>query len=42
MQAASVGLREVSLELGGKNAALIFQDANMDHVIDGVSSLVIL
>ena len=36
MQAASVGLREVSLELGGKNAALIFQDANMDHVIDGV------
>lgn len=36
MQAASVGLREVSLELGGKNAALIFKDANMDHVIDGV------
>lgn len=36
MQTAAVGLREVSLELGGKNAALIFDDANMDHVIDGV------
>lgn len=37
MKAAANGLREVSLELGGKNAALIFDDATMDHVIEGVT-----
>ena len=36
MQTAAVGLREISLELGGKNPALIFEDANMDHVAEGM------
>ena len=37
MKAASTGLREVSLELGGKNAALIFEDAVMDRVAEGMT-----
>lgn len=37
MKVASNGLREVSLELGGKNAALIFDDAVMDRVVEGVT-----
>ena len=37
MKAAADGLREVSLELGGKNAALLFEDADMDQVIEGVT-----
>ncbi len=37
MKAAANGLREVSLELGGKNAALIFDDAEMDRVVEGVT-----
>lgn len=36
MQAASVGLRDISLECGGKNAAIVFADANMDKAIEGV------
>ena len=36
MKTAAVGLREVSLELGGKNAALIFDDAKMDKVAEGM------
>ncbi len=36
MQAASVGLRDISLECGGKNAAIVFSDANMDKAIEGV------
>lgn len=35
MKAAATGLREVAMELGGKNAALIFDDADMDRVIEG-------
>jgi aminomuconate-semialdehyde/2-hydroxymuconate-6-semialdehyde dehydrogenase len=35
MQAAAVGLRPVSLELGGKNAALVFADCDFDAAIDG-------
>ena len=30
-------VRPVSLELGGKNAALVFADANMDEAIDGLT-----
>ncbi len=37
MKAAANGLREVSLELGGKNAALVFEDARMDAVADGMA-----
>ncbi|MCY3877851.1 MAG: aldehyde dehydrogenase family protein [Rhodobacteraceae bacterium] len=37
MKAAATGLREVSLELGGKNAAVIFQDVVMDRVIEGMT-----
>ncbi len=37
MKAAAKGLREVSLELGGKNAALVFDDAHMDAVAEGMT-----
>lgn len=35
MKAAAEGARPVSLELGGKNAAVIFADANMEKAIEG-------
>ncbi|MEL0083514.1 MAG: 2-hydroxymuconic semialdehyde dehydrogenase, partial [Gammaproteobacteria bacterium] len=34
-EAASVGLRDASLELGGKNAAIVFADADLDKAIEG-------
>ncbi len=37
MRAAATGLRDVSLELGGKNPAIIFADANLDAVFPGSS-----
>ncbi len=37
MKAAANGLRDVSLELGGKNAALVFEDARMDAVAEGMT-----
>lgn len=37
MKAAANGLRDVALELGGKNAALVFDDADMDRTIEGVT-----
>ncbi len=37
MKSAANGLREVSLELGGKNAALVFEDAVMDRVAEGMT-----
>ena len=37
MKVAATGLREVSLELGGKNAALVFEDARMDAVAEGMT-----
>ena len=37
MKAAADGLREVSLEFGGKNAALVFEDAEMDRVAEGMT-----
>ncbi|MBL9075172.1 aldehyde dehydrogenase family protein [Tabrizicola sp.] len=35
MKAAATGLREVAMELGGKNAALVFSDCDMDAAIEG-------
>jgi aminomuconate-semialdehyde/2-hydroxymuconate-6-semialdehyde dehydrogenase len=35
MAAAAVGVRPVSLELGGKNAALVFADCDLDKAIEG-------
>jgi aminomuconate-semialdehyde/2-hydroxymuconate-6-semialdehyde dehydrogenase len=35
MRAAAVGLRPVSLELGGKNAGLVFADCDFDAAIEG-------
>lgn len=35
MQAASVGVRDVSFELGGKNPALVFADCDLDKAIEG-------
>ena len=35
MKAAAVGLRDVSFELGGKNAGLVFADCDMTQAIEG-------
>jgi aminomuconate-semialdehyde/2-hydroxymuconate-6-semialdehyde dehydrogenase len=35
MTQAAVGLRDVSLELGGKNAAIVFADADLDKAVAG-------
>ena len=35
MKAAAVGLRDVSFELGGKNAGVVFADCDMDKAIEG-------
>jgi aminomuconate-semialdehyde/2-hydroxymuconate-6-semialdehyde dehydrogenase len=35
MKAAATGVRPVSFELGGKNAALIFADCDLDKAIEG-------
>ena len=35
MKAASVDVRPVSLELGGKNSAIVFADADMDKAVEG-------
>ncbi len=35
MQAASVGLRDISLECGGKNPAIVFADSDMDKALEG-------
>lgn len=37
MQAAAVGVRPVSFELGGKNAALVFADCDLDAAIAGIT-----
>ncbi len=37
MQQAAVGMRDVSFELGGKNAALVFADCDMDKAIEGTT-----
>jgi aminomuconate-semialdehyde/2-hydroxymuconate-6-semialdehyde dehydrogenase len=35
MKAAAVGARPVSLEMGGKNAAIVFADCDMDAAVEG-------
>jgi len=35
MRASAAGVRPVSLELGGKNPAIIFADANLDKAVEG-------
>jgi len=35
MKAAAEGVRDVSFELGGKNAALVFADCDMDKAVEG-------
>lgn len=37
MRAASVGVRPVSLELGGKNAAIVMEDADLDAAVSGTA-----
>ena len=36
MTAAAAGVKEISFELGGKNAAIVFADADFDAAVDGV------
>jgi aminomuconate-semialdehyde/2-hydroxymuconate-6-semialdehyde dehydrogenase len=42
MRACSPGVKPVSFELGGKNAALVFADCEFDATIDGMSDAVFL
>lgn len=35
MQAAAVGLRNISMECGGKNPAIVFADCDLDKAIEG-------
>src|SRR5882762_9575927 len=42
MKAAANGIRPVSLELGGKNAAIVFADCEFDDAINGLSDAVFL
>jgi aminomuconate-semialdehyde/2-hydroxymuconate-6-semialdehyde dehydrogenase len=35
MREAAIGMRDVSFELGGKNAGLVFADCDMDKAIEG-------
>jgi len=42
MRAASVGLRNISMECGGKNPGIIFADADMDKAIEGTMRSVFL
>lgn len=35
MQAAAVGLRDISMELGGKNPGVVFADCDMEKAIEG-------
>jgi len=35
MSAAAVGVRDISIELGGKNPAIVFADADLDAAIEG-------
>lgn len=36
MKAVADGVKEISFELGGKNAAIVFADADFDAAVDGV------
>ena len=37
MKNAAVGIRDVSFELGGKNAGVVFADADFDAALDGIA-----
>jgi aminomuconate-semialdehyde/2-hydroxymuconate-6-semialdehyde dehydrogenase len=37
MQQAAVGVRDVSFELGGKNAGIVFADADFEQAVDGIA-----
>ncbi len=37
MRAAATGVRPVSFELGGKNAAIVFDDVDVDEALDGLT-----
>ncbi len=37
MKASAPGLRDVAFELGGKNAAILFDDADMERTIEGMT-----
>ncbi|HEX7747837.1 MAG TPA: 2-hydroxymuconic semialdehyde dehydrogenase [Bordetella sp.] len=37
MKAAAEGVKEISFELGGKNAAVVFADTDFDAAVDGVA-----
>ncbi len=37
MQNAAVGIRDVSFELGGKNAGVVFADSDFDAAVDGIA-----
>lgn len=36
MKASADGVKNISFELGGKNAAIVFEDADFDEAVDGV------
>ena len=36
-QLTAASLKKVSLELGGKNAAVVFDDADLDEAVNGVT-----
>ncbi|MGE8134943.1 2-hydroxymuconic semialdehyde dehydrogenase [Novosphingobium subterraneum] len=42
MQKAAVGVRDISFELGGKNPAIVFADADLDKAVEGLSRSVFL
>lgn len=42
MRAAAAGVKPVSFELGGKNAAVIFADCDFDQMLDGMMRAVFL
>ena len=42
MKAASEGMRDVSFELGGKNAGIVFADADFEAAVEGFSRSVFL
>lgn len=42
MKAASDGIRDVSFELGGKNAGIVFADCDFDAAVEGIGRAVFL
>src|SRR3546814_10299003 len=37
MKQAAVGVRDISFELGGKNPAIVFADADLEKAAEGIS-----